>query len=85
MSSGKTIDIPYSRSLQLPLYLFLALCFLLSVSGCITEDIGRMQWELNELKKDVKNINVKSQNIETRFPGQKKQFDKKLRPGDWGV
>lgn len=79
MSLKKTGNITCGRFLFLSLYLLFTLCFLFTVSGCMTEDIGRMQWEIRELKKDVKNINEKSQNIETRFPGQKKQFDKKIR------
>lgn len=43
----------------------------LLVTGCVTtEETNRMQWELNELRADVKNIKQQSKSIETKFPGQ---------------
>ena len=59
--------------------LFLVLCSFLFISGCAsTEDVGRLQWEVNTLKSDVKNIKKTSRNIETQLPGQTKQLDTKL-------
>lgn len=49
------------------------------VSGCVsTEEVGRMQWELNTLKSEVRKIRQTSENIETTLPGQSKQTDKRL-------
>ena len=64
------------------LYLRSALCVLSSllIAGCVsTGEVGKMRWEINELKAEVKKIGETSQSMETQFPGQQKQFDKKLR------
>ena len=79
MNNGKFTDTAPLRRPAVRLSIFFALSSLLIFSGCVTEDIGRMQWELTELRTDVNRINEKSQDIETRFPGQKQQFDKKSR------
>jgi len=66
------------RSLK---HIFSTLCALLFVpciafilSGCATpEDVGRIQWEVNELKSDVKDMKVKSPT-----PVERQNLDKKL-------
>ncbi len=56
------------------------MCGALLISGCATsEDLGKIQWELNELKADVKGVREKSHSIETSMPGQKKQLEQKIR------
>ncbi|GBD97112.1 MAG TPA: tol-pal system protein YbgF [Nitrospirae bacterium] len=50
------------------------------IAGCVsTEEVGMMRWELNELRSEVKKIRKTSKSIETQFPGQQKQIDKKLK------
>lgn len=59
---------------------FFVLCSSALISGCATTDeVGRMKWELNTLKSEVKKIKQRYQNIETKLPGQTKQIDKKLQ------
>jgi len=58
--------------------LFLVLCSLV-VSCATTEDIGRIRWEMNTLKSEVKNIRQKSRTMETQLPGQTKEIDKKIQ------
>ena len=77
MNNGKSTDISPLRRPAVRLSLFCALSSLFILSGCVTDDIGKMKWELNELRTDVNRINEKSESMETQFPGQKKQFDKK--------
>jgi len=56
------------------------MCGALLISGCATsEDLGKVQWELNELKADVKGVREKSRSIETSMPGQKQQLEQKIR------
>ena len=56
-----------SAGIKALLLLFVSLL----VTGCVTtEETNRMQWELNELRADVKNIKQQSKSIETKFPGQ---------------
>ncbi len=62
------------------------LCFLLGLltlflfSGCVsTEEVGRMRWEINELRSEVKKIGKTSRNIETELPGQQEALDKKIK------
>jgi tol-pal system protein YbgF len=38
-----------------------------------------IQWDINTLKSDIKAIKKKSQSMETRIPGQKKQLDNRLK------
>lgn len=58
---------------------FLLLTFAL-FSGCATsEDVGRMQWDLNELRSEVKGIKQKSQALESHIPGQEVQLNKRLK------
>ncbi len=66
--------VPRSRAL-----LLLVLCPVF-VTGCATsEDIGKMQYDINTLKSEIRNIENKSYNINAQTPGWKKQIDKKLR------
>ncbi|NOZ69556.1 MAG: tol-pal system protein YbgF [Deferribacteres bacterium] len=61
------------------LVLLLALTPVL-VAGCATsEEIGRMQYDINTLKSQLKNIESRSSTIRTRVPPWKKQIDKKLK------
>ncbi len=49
------------------------------LSACAsTEDVGRLQWDLNELKTDVKDVKQKSQTFERMRPGQEEQLNKRL-------
>ncbi|GBE03707.1 tol-pal system protein YbgF [bacterium BMS3Abin09] len=56
------------------------LCLVFSVvfiTGCVTTEAeNRMQYQINTLETEVKNIKQKSKSIETRFPDQQKQFSK---------
>lgn len=55
------------------------ICSFFILSGCVsTEEVGRMQWELNTLKSEVRKIKQTSEGIETKLPGQAKQTDKRL-------
>jgi len=58
-------------------------CCLLSISilaGCATSrDIGRIQWDINELKSETKNIRQKYNTLESQIPGQEKEFNKRLK------
>lgn len=59
--------------------LCLSFAFLL-ISGCVTTDAERkIQWQINSLNTEIKNIKQKSKSIETQFPGQQKQFNEKIR------
>lgn len=41
------------------------LCSLFSLFGCVTSDeIGRMQWQINELNSEVKNVSQKTRGLE---------------------
>ena len=60
------------------------LCLVFSivfVTGCVTtaEETNRMQYQINTLRAEVKKITRKSKSIETQFPGQQKQFNKKIQ------
>lgn len=45
------------------------------IAGCVSmEESNRMQWDINTLRADLKEIKQKSKSIETQFPGQQKQF-----------
>ena len=62
-----------------PCSVIVVLCFLI-ISGCVsTEEVGKIKWELNQLRSEVKKIRKTSKSIETQFPGQQKQIDKKLK------
>lgn len=59
-------------------WVFFVLCSFLI--GCATsDDVGMIQWDINTLRSDIKEIKKRSQSIETRIPGQKKQLDSKLQ------
>ena len=48
-------------------------------AACATpEDVGKVQWEMNELKADVKDIKQRSQALERQKPGQDEQLNKRL-------
>lgn len=50
------------------------------LAGCATsDDVGMIQYDINTLRSDIKDIKKKSQSIETQIPGQKKQLDSKLQ------
>jgi len=50
------------------------------VAGCATsEEIGRMQYDINTLKSRVKNIESRSSSTMTQVPPWKKLMDKKLK------
>lgn len=54
--------------------------FIVFVTGCVTaEEKNKLQWDINSLQSEVKEIKQKSKSIETRFPGQQKQFNEKVR------
>lgn len=56
-----------------------ALCSMFIFAACATpEDIGKVQWEMNELKANVKDIKQRSQALERQKPGQDEQFNKRL-------
>ncbi len=66
--------IPY-----IPHSVFCALCSVFFLSACAsTEDVGRLQWDINELKVDVKDVKQKSQTFERMRPGQEEQLNKRL-------
>lgn len=56
-------------------------------SGCATSDfgiattseVGRLEWTLNELKKEVNAINKKTEAIEKQLPDQKGELNEKVR------
>lgn len=58
-------------------------CIVLSVlliTGCVTtEEKNRMQWNIDDLRKEVSEIKQKSRNIETEFPDRQKQINERLR------
>src|SRR4030067_150272 len=59
--------------------IFCALCSMFIFAACATpEDIGKVQWEMNELKADVKDIKQRSQALERQKPGQDEQLNKRL-------
>lgn len=59
--------------------LCLSLAFLF-IAGCVTTEAeNRMQYQINSLGAEIKNIKQKSKSIETQFPGQQKQFNEKFR------
>ncbi len=61
------------------LFLLLALAPVF-VTGCATsEEIGRMQYDINTLKSELKSIESRSYNIRTQVPPWKRQLDKKLK------
>lgn len=56
------------------------LCSVFILAGCATtEDVGRIQWDINELKSEVKNIKQKSKVLESQIPGQEEQLNKRLK------
>ena len=58
---------------------FCALCSMFIFAACATpEDVGKVQWEMNELKADVKDIKQRSQALERQKPGQDEQLNKRL-------
>jgi len=60
-------------------FVFCALCSMFIFAACATpEDIGKVQWEMNELKADVKEIKQRSQALERQKPGQDEQLNKRL-------
>ncbi len=55
-------------------FLLIVLCVAFTLSGCATpEDVGRVQWDVNELKSEVKDMKSKSPT-----PVERQNFDKKL-------
>ncbi len=58
---------------------FCVLCSAFIFSACAsTEDVGRLQWDINELKADVKETKQKSQTFERMRPGLEEQLNKRL-------
>lgn len=56
------------------------LCLLVMLAGCATsQDLGRMQWEVNALKSEIKKVKKRSQTIETRLPGQEAKLTKGMQ------
>lgn len=56
------------------------LCFLVMLAGCATsQDLGRMQWEINALRSEVTKVKKTSQTIETRLPGQEEKLTKEMQ------
>jgi tol-pal system protein YbgF len=54
--------------------LLLVLCVAFTLSGCATpEDVGRVQWDINELKSEIKDMKTKSPT-----PVERQNLDKKL-------
>jgi tol-pal system protein YbgF len=54
--------------------LLLVLCLAFTLSGCATpEDVGKVQWDINELKSEVKDMKTKSPT-----PVERQNLDKKL-------
>jgi len=52
----------------------------LSVWGCAsTDEMGRMQYEINKLRSEVYTIKKKSDTIENKLPDQEDLFQKKIR------
>lgn len=58
--------------------LFCILSSLLVLGCATTQEVGRMQWELNELKSDVKKMRKSSQTVKTPS-GQTQPLDAKLK------
>lgn len=55
-------------------FLFFTLSLVFLLSGCVsTEDLGRVQWDVNELKSEIKDVKVKSPT-----PVEREKLDKKL-------
>ncbi len=66
----------YKNALIRPGSVIWVLWACLIISGCAsTDDVGRIRWELNALKSEIKQIKKTSQSMETEIPGQKKQID----------
>lgn len=58
------------------LYLFFAVCSALILSGCVTtEELGRMQWDINELKSEMRGMKDKAPVQQT----QREKQDKRLQ------
>ena len=56
------------------------LCLLVMLTGCATsQDLGRMQWEVNALRSEIKKVKKRSQTIETRLPGQEEKLTKGMQ------
>ncbi len=47
-------------------------------TGCATDEIGKMKYDINILKADVKKVKNKSENMEFSLPGQNKQLNEKI-------
>src|SRR4030067_1821475 len=63
----------------IPHSVFCALCSAFFLSACVsTEEVGKLQWDINELKAEVKDIKLKSQTFERLKPGQDEQFNKRI-------
>ena len=62
------------------LFKYAVLIAVLSVWGCAsTDEIGKMQYEVNKLRAEVYSIKKKSATIENKLPDQKDLFQKKIR------
>jgi tol-pal system protein YbgF len=62
------------------LFKYAVLIVALSVWGCAsTDEIGRMQYEINKLRSEVYTIKKKSDTIENKLPDQEDLFQKKIR------
>lgn len=77
-SLGKAAKRPNS-SYRLGAVLYI-LCLVFIFTGCATpQDIGRMQWDLNKLRSEVRDIKQKSRTLESQIPGQEGQFNKHIK------
>ncbi len=67
---------PVSRTIQGSA--FCLICFAFILSGCATDEIGKMRYEINVLKAQVNKTKKKSDSMESMLPGQTKQQNKKI-------
>jgi len=70
-----------SVSLKSVVWICTVVC-LITLLGCATtQDVGRVQWELNELRLEIKEIKRKTRSLEARLPGlhQQGQINKKIK------
>lgn len=56
-----------------------SLCLGFLLNGCATsDDVGRLQWTLNELKADVRKLDVRVKEMEEQSSDKKGDFEKRL-------
>jgi len=79
-SARPVANLPRRRSLAGLFGMFCTLCCFFILTSCATtEDVGRLQWDLNELRAEIKDIKKQSRALENQIPLQGGQIDKRLQ------